>query len=159
MSRVALVTGGGRGIGLAIARRLLADGYRVAVTYRSSPPPEEPGMLAVACDVTDTEQVDAAFDQIEAELGNVEVLVSNAGITADMLVLRMSDDDFARVIDTNLAGAVLVMCYTIPELVLLAWLFNWRVPSTTAWVFLILGGLVACAYNLFTCDWLAEKVA
>ena len=61
--------------------------------------------------------------------------------------------------DTNLAGAVLVMCYTIPELILLAWLFDWRIPNVTAWVFLILGGLVAGAYNLFTCDWLAEKVA
>jgi hypothetical protein len=61
--------------------------------------------------------------------------------------------------DSNLAGAVLVMCYTIPELVLLAWLFNWHVPNTTAWVFLILGGLVAGVYNLLTCDWLAEKVA
>src|SRR5262249_31089395 len=61
--------------------------------------------------------------------------------------------------DTNLAGAVLVMCYTIPELILLAWLFDWRIPNVTAWVFLILGGLVAGAYNLFTCDWLAERVA
>jgi len=61
--------------------------------------------------------------------------------------------------DTNIAGAVLVMCYTIPELLLLAWLFKWHVPNVTAWVFLILGGLVAAAYNLFTCDWLAEKVA
>ena len=121
MSRVALVTGGGRGIGLAIARRLLADGYRVAVTYRSSPSPEEPGMLAVACDVTDTEQVDAAFDQIEAELGNVEVLVSNAGITADMLVLRMSDDDFARVIDTNLAGALRVSRRAVQRMMRARW--------------------------------------
>jgi beta-ketoacyl ACP reductase len=108
VSRVVLVTGGARGIGLATAERLAADGHRVAVTYRSAPPPPDAGLLAIACDVTDTEQVDAAFEKVEQELGNVEVVVSNAGITSDKLVLRMTDDDFARVLDTNLTGALRV---------------------------------------------------
>jgi NAD(P)-dependent dehydrogenase (short-subunit alcohol dehydrogenase family) len=105
-SRVVLVTGGSRGIGLATARAFVKNGDRVAVTYRSAPPPdaESEGLLAVPCDVTDPDQVESAFAAVEAELGNVEVLVSNAGITADMLVLRMSDADFARVVDANLTG-------------------------------------------------------
>lgn len=106
MSRTVLVTGGAKGIGLATARAFVKNGDRVAVTYRSAPPPPDQadGILAVPCDVTDPEQVDAAFATIEAELGPVEVLVSNAGITNDMLVLRMKDDDFDRVLDTNLTG-------------------------------------------------------
>ncbi len=104
MSRVVLVTGGSRGIGLATARALAADGHRVAVTYRSAPPLDAPELLAVRCDVTDTEQVDAAFGEIEATLGPVEILVANAGITHDTLVLRMSDRDFDEVVATNLAG-------------------------------------------------------
>ncbi len=101
--RSVLVTGGNRGIGRAIAERFLAQGDRVAVTSRSGDAPE--GALAVACDVTDTASVDAAFDQVEQAHGPVEVLVANAGITKDTLLLRMSDDDFASVVDTNLAGA------------------------------------------------------
>ena len=100
MSRVVLVTGGSRGIGLACAQRFAALGDRVAVTYHSSPPP--PGLFAVQCDVTSTASVDAAFAAVEAELGPVEVLVSNAGITNDGLLLRMSEADFDAVIATNL---------------------------------------------------------
>ncbi len=101
--RVALVTGGNRGIGLAVAQRLADQGYRVAVTYRSAPPDDD-RLLAVPCDVTDEAAVDAAFSRIEAELGPVEILVSNAGITKDGLVLRMSEDDFTSVIDANLTS-------------------------------------------------------
>lgn len=106
MSRVVLVTGGAKGIGLATARAFAAQGDRVAITYRSGPPEGDAaeGLLCVPCDVTDPQQVDAAFTAVETELGPVEVLVSNAGITADMLVLRMQDDDFERVVDANLTG-------------------------------------------------------
>jgi 3-oxoacyl-(acyl-carrier-protein) reductase len=108
LSRSVLVTGGNRGIGLAIARAFAEAGDKVAVTYRSGKPPVELidlGVLAVRCDITDTEQVDAAFSAVEAELGPVEVLVANAGITDDTLLLRMSEEQFERVIDTNLSGA------------------------------------------------------
>ena len=102
--RVVLVTGGSRGIGLACARRFAALGDHVAVTYHSSPPPD--GLFGVQCDVTDTAQVDAAFTAVEAEFGGpVEVLVSNAGVTRDGLLLRMSEDDFASVIDANLTAS------------------------------------------------------
>ncbi|MDH3753749.1 MAG: 3-oxoacyl-[acyl-carrier-protein] reductase [Acidimicrobiia bacterium] len=106
MARVALVTGGSRGIGLACARQLAEAGHRVAVTVRSEPPAELAalGVLAVPCDVTDSAQVDQAFSTIEAELDPVDILVSNAGITRDGLVLRMNDDDFSAVVDTNLTG-------------------------------------------------------
>jgi NAD(P)-dependent dehydrogenase (short-subunit alcohol dehydrogenase family) len=103
-ARVVLVTGGSRGIGLACAERFKALGDHVAVTYNSSPPP--PGFFGVQCDVTSNEQVDAAFTAIEAEFGGpVEVLVSNAGVTRDGLLLRMSEDDFASVIDANLTAS------------------------------------------------------
>jgi len=98
-----LVTGGNRGIGLAIARRFLAQGDRVAVTSRSGAGPD--GALAVHCDVTDAASVDAAFGQVEEAHGPVEVLVANAGITKDTLLLRMSDDDFTSVVETNLVGS------------------------------------------------------
>jgi 3-oxoacyl-[acyl-carrier protein] reductase len=102
--RVVLVTGGSRGIGLACAQRFRALGDHVAVTFNSSPPPDE--LFAVKCDVTDGAQVDAAFAAIEEEFGGpVEVLVSNAGITRDGLLLRMSEDDFGAVIDANLTAA------------------------------------------------------
>ncbi len=101
--RSVLVTGGNRGIGRAIAERFLAQGDTVAVTSRSGEAPD--GALAVPCDVTDSASVDAAFDRVEAEHGPVEVLVANAGITHDTLLLRMSDDDFTSVLDTNLTGA------------------------------------------------------
>jgi 3-oxoacyl-[acyl-carrier protein] reductase len=105
-SRVVLVTGGNRGIGLACAKAFAADGHRVAVTCRGDAPAEliEAGVLAVKCDVTDTGSVDAAFGEVESALGPVEVLVSNAGITRDMLVLRMSEEDFTSVLDANLTG-------------------------------------------------------
>jgi 3-oxoacyl-[acyl-carrier protein] reductase len=98
-----LVTGGNRGIGLAIARAFAADGDRVAVTHRGSGAPD--GLFGVECDVTSTEQVDAAFAAVEAEYGPVQVLVSNAGMTDDTLLLRMSETSFASVLDANLAGA------------------------------------------------------
>jgi 3-oxoacyl-[acyl-carrier protein] reductase len=106
-SRTVLVTGGNRGIGFAIAEEFLAAGHRVAVTARSGEGPE--GSLTVRADVTDAASVDAAFSQIEAELGPVEVVVANAGITRDTLLLRMSDEDFTEVIDTNLNGAFRVV--------------------------------------------------
>lgn len=98
-----LVTGGNRGIGLAIARAFATDGDRVAVTHRGSGAPD--GLFGVECDVTSTEQVDAAFSMIEDELGPVEVLISNAGITDDTLLLRMSEESFGQVVDANLTGA------------------------------------------------------
>lgn len=101
--RTVLVTGGSRGIGLACAQRFSALGDNVAVTYNSSPPPD--GFFGVQCDVTSTESVDAAFSAVEAEFGPVQVLVSNAGITKDTLLLRMSETDFATVIDANLTAA------------------------------------------------------
>jgi 3-oxoacyl-[acyl-carrier protein] reductase len=107
MSRVVLVTGGNRGIGLACALAFAADGHRVAVTCRGEAPAElvDAGILAVPCDVTDSATVDIAFATIEEKLGPVEILVANAGITRDGLVLRMSDGDFTDVIDANLTGA------------------------------------------------------
>ena len=103
MARSVLVTGGNRGIGLAVAQAFLAQGDRVAVTSRSGVAPD--GLFAVACDVTDAASVDAAFTAVEAEQGPVEVLVANAGITKDTLLLRMSEEDFISVLDTNLTGA------------------------------------------------------
>lgn len=102
--RIVLVTGGSRGIGLACAERFAEAGDSVAVTYNSSPPPE--GFFGVKCDVTSTEDVDAAFAAIEEHFGgSVEILVSNAGVTRDGLLLRMSEDDFTSVIDANLTGS------------------------------------------------------
>jgi NAD(P)-dependent dehydrogenase (short-subunit alcohol dehydrogenase family) len=103
VARSVLVTGGNRGIGLAIARAFLAAGDKVAVTHRGSGAPE--GLLGVRCDVTDADQVAAAFDEVEAAHGRVEVLVANAGITDDGLLLRMEEEQFDRVIDANLAGS------------------------------------------------------
>jgi NAD(P)-dependent dehydrogenase (short-subunit alcohol dehydrogenase family) len=103
MSRVVLITGGSRGIGLACAQRFAELGDRVAVTYNTSPPPG--GYFGVQCDVTSTESVDAAFTAVETEFGPVEILVSNAGITSDGLLLRMSDSSFTSVIDANLTAA------------------------------------------------------
>ena len=100
--RVVLVTGGGRGIGKAIAQTFAANGDKVAVTHRSEPVKE---FLSVPCDVTSSEAVDAAFDQVEAELGPVEILVSNAGANQDKLLLSMDEAYFARGVDTNLTGA------------------------------------------------------
>lgn len=111
MGRVVLVTGGNRGIGLAIAQAFVAQGDRVAITARSGELPEAlagSNVLVLQADVTDTASIDAAFDRIEAELGPVEIVVANAGITRDGLVMRMSDDDVDAVIDTNLVGALRV---------------------------------------------------
>jgi len=102
--RVVLVTGGARGIGLACARAFVAAGDKVAVTYRTKPP-EDDDVVAVSCDVTSTAEVDAAVDEVEDRLGKVQVVVANAGANRDGLVLRMSDDAFDEILDTNLAGA------------------------------------------------------
>ncbi len=101
--RTVLVTGGARGIGLACAQRFAALGDRVAVTYHSSAPPD--GLFGVQCDVTSASSVDAAFQSVEEQFGPVEVLVSNAGITKDGLLLRMGEEQFTSVVDTNLTAA------------------------------------------------------
>jgi NAD(P)-dependent dehydrogenase (short-subunit alcohol dehydrogenase family) len=103
VARTVLVTGGNRGIGLSIAQAFAKQGDRVAITHRGSGAPE--GLFGVQCDITDAAAVDAAFTEVEKELGPVEVLVANAGITDDTLLLRMSEEQFERVIDTNLSGA------------------------------------------------------
>jgi NAD(P)-dependent dehydrogenase (short-subunit alcohol dehydrogenase family) len=103
VARTVLVTGGNRGIGLAIAQAFAKQGDRVAVTHRGSGAPE--GLFGVECDITDSAAVDAAFATVERELGPVEVLVANAGITDDTLLLRMSEEQFTRVLDTNLTGS------------------------------------------------------
>lgn len=105
--RTVLITGGNRGIGYAIAEEFLALGHRVAVTARSGQGPD--GSLTVRADVRDAISIDEAFTAVEAELGPVEVLVANAGITRDTLLLRMTEDDFTSVIDTNLSGAFRVV--------------------------------------------------
>jgi 3-oxoacyl-[acyl-carrier protein] reductase len=109
--RVVLVTGGNRGIGLACAQAFEALGDRVAITYRTEP---VHGLTSVRCDVTSAEEVDAAFTDVENRLGRVEVLVANAGITKDNLLLRMSEDDFVSVVDTNLAGAFRAVKRAVP---------------------------------------------
>ncbi|MHB1612994.1 MAG: 3-oxoacyl-ACP reductase FabG [Actinomycetes bacterium] len=105
MGRSVLITGAGRGIGLATARAMVASGDQVTITYRSQPPPTEPGVLAVRADVTSVADVDAAFTAAEKAHGPVQVAVANAGVLRDQLLLRMTDEDFATVVDTNLAGA------------------------------------------------------
>jgi 3-oxoacyl-[acyl-carrier protein] reductase len=105
--RTVLVTGGNRGIGKAIAEEFVAQGHRVAVTVRSGEGPK--GTLSVIADVTDSASLDAAFATIEEKLGPVEILVANAGITRDMLLMRMSDEDFEDVLNTNLSGAFRVV--------------------------------------------------
>jgi 3-oxoacyl-[acyl-carrier protein] reductase len=112
LSRSVLVTGGNRGIGLAIARSFADAGDKVAITYRSGEPPAallNQGCLAVKCDITDPEQVEQAYKEIESEHGAVQVLVANAGVTRDQLLLRMSEDDFTSVLDTNLTGTFRVV--------------------------------------------------
>jgi 3-oxoacyl-[acyl-carrier protein] reductase len=105
--RTVLVTGGNRGIGFSIAEEFVSSGYRVAVTARSGSGPE--GSLTVRADVTDSESLDAAIAQVEAELGPIEVLVANAGITKDTLLMRMTDEEFESVVNTNLNGVFRVL--------------------------------------------------
>jgi 3-oxoacyl-[acyl-carrier protein] reductase len=105
--RTVLVTGGNRGIGYAIAEEFVALGHRVAVTARSGDGPA--GALTVRADVTDGDSLDAAFAEIEEKLGPIEVVVANAGVTRDTLLLRMSDEDFTTVVDTNLSGSFRVV--------------------------------------------------
>ena len=102
-SKVALITGGNRGIGLAIAEKLKSDGYQVVITHRSGSAPS--GIEGIVMDVTDSESVNAAVSHVEAKFGKIDVLIANAGIPKDGLVMRMSDADFNSVIDTNLNGA------------------------------------------------------
>lgn len=106
-ARVVLITGGNRGIGYAIAQEFIAAGHKVAVTVRTGSGPE--GSLSVVADVLDSDSLDAAIQEVESKLGPIEVLVANAGITKDTLLLRMSDEDFEQVIDTNLNGVFRVM--------------------------------------------------
>ena len=106
-ARTVLITGGNRGIGYSLAQEFIAQGHRVAVTARSGEGPE--GSLTVIADVTDSESIDRAFTEVEAALGPVEVLVANAGVTKDTLLLRMTEDDFTSVIDTNLSGSFRVI--------------------------------------------------
>ncbi len=114
VSRVVLITGGSRGIGLACAEKFAALGDKVAVTYNSSPPP--PQFFGVKCDVTNADEVDAAFTAVEEHFGPVEILVSNAGITKDTLLLRMSESDFSSVIDANLTAAFRVVKRATPKM-------------------------------------------
>jgi 3-oxoacyl-[acyl-carrier protein] reductase len=113
--RTVLVTGGNRGIGLAIAQTFAAAGHNVAITSRSGQGPE--GLFTVKADVTDSASIDAAVSQVEEHFGPVEVLVANAGITHDTLLLRMSEDDFTSVVDTNLAGAFRVVQRTVKGMI------------------------------------------
>ncbi|RKR86924.1 3-oxoacyl-[acyl-carrier-protein] reductase [Micromonospora pisi] len=118
MARTVLVTGGNRGIGLAIAQAFAKQGDRVAVTYRGTAPSD---FFGVQCDVTDAAAVDAAFAAVEAEFGPVEVLVANAGITKDTLLMRMSEEQFTDVIDTNLTGAFRVAKRAATKMVRARW--------------------------------------
>jgi 3-oxoacyl-[acyl-carrier protein] reductase len=111
--RVVLVTGGNRGIGRAVAAAFAAGGDQVAVTTRSG---EVEGFFSVPCDVTDTEAVDKAVGMVEGELGPVEVLVANAGINDDKLLLQMDEESFARVLDTNLVGTFRVVRRALPKM-------------------------------------------
>ena len=122
-SRVALVTGGARGIGLASALALRGAGHRVAVTYRNSAPDvaAEQGLMAVRCDVTATADVEAAFAAVEKSLGPVEIVVSNAGITRDNLLMRMSEEDFSVVLDTNLTGGYRVLRRAVRSMLRARW--------------------------------------
>jgi 3-oxoacyl-[acyl-carrier protein] reductase len=130
VTRSVLVTGGNRGIGLAIARSFADNGDKVAVTYRSGEPPA--GLFGVRCDVTDTASVERAFDEVRAQQGPVEVLVANAGITKDSLFLQMPEQDFADVINTNLMGVVRCAKAAVHDMVKARWGRMIFIGSTTA---------------------------
>jgi 3-oxoacyl-[acyl-carrier protein] reductase len=119
-TRTVLVTGGSKGIGLGCARAFAAAGHRVAVTS-SSTPVDEAGLLTVKCDVTDPDQVEAAVSQVEDQLGSVEVLVANAGITRDGLLVRMSEDDFEVVVSTNLTATWRLAKRVVPKMMKARW--------------------------------------
>ena len=112
--RVVFVSGGNRGIGLAVARAFDAAGDRVAVTYRKDP---VDGLFSVRCDVTSNDDVDAAFSAVEAELGPVEILVANAGTNRDQLLLQMGEEAFASVVDTNLVGTYRLAKRAVPKMI------------------------------------------
>lgn len=113
--RTVLITGGNRGIGYALAEEFIAQGHRVAVTARSGQGPE--GALTVTADVTDGNSLDKAFSEVETALGPIEILIANAGITKDTLIMRMSDDDFDSVVETNLGGTFKVVKRAIKGMV------------------------------------------
>lgn len=115
------MTGGSRGIGLACARHLAAAGHQVAIGSRSKPDEIDDGMLWVEVDITDRASVDSAFSTIEDQLGPVHVLVANAGITRDMLALRMTDEDFEAVIDANLTGTFRVAKRSLKAMMKARW--------------------------------------
>jgi 3-oxoacyl-[acyl-carrier protein] reductase len=120
VARTILVTGGSRGIGLASARAFAAGGHRVAVTTATTPV-DDPALLAVKCDVTDPDQVEAAVARVEEELGPVEVLVANAGINRDGLLVRMSEDDFTDVVATNLTATWRLCKRVVPKMMRARW--------------------------------------
>ncbi len=119
MSRSVLVTGGNRGIGLACARALAAEGNKVAITYRSGEPPA--GFFAVRCDVTDADQLKDAVDEVTRQQGAVEILVSNAGITRDQLLIGMPEEDFRAVMATNFEAAVALTRLVVPPMIKARW--------------------------------------
>ncbi len=129
MSRTVLITGGSRGIGLALARSFHGRGSRVAVTHRSAKPP--PDLLSVPCDVRDHESVEAAFAQVEAAYGPVEILVANAGVTDDAVMTQMTEERFTQVLDTNLVGAYRVARRAVPSMVRARWGRIVFISSTT----------------------------
>tara|TARA_B100000902_G_C27168480_1_gene842522 strand:+ start:337 stop:1047 length:711 start_codon:yes stop_codon:yes gene_type:complete len=114
-SRTVFITGGNRGIGFSMAERFVSEGHKVAVTARSGQGPA--GCLTVAADVTDASSLDRAISDVEAELGPIEILVANAGITRDTLLMRMSDEDFQTVVDTNLVGVFKVVKRSITSMI------------------------------------------
>jgi len=127
MTRTVLITGGNRGIGRSTALAFAERGYRVAVTYRSEPPDfssstsQPDGIFAVRCDVTSSDDVEEAFTKVETELGNVEILVSNAGVTADQLLLSMRDEAWTTVVDTNLTAAYRVARRATSKMIRARW--------------------------------------
>lgn len=130
MSRSVLVTGGNRGIGLAVARAFAEAGDKVAITYRSGEPPA--GFFAARCDVTDTQSLERAFAEVKSQQGPVEVLIANAGMTRDNLFMAMTEEDFAQVVDTNLMGTVRAAKCAIMDMVKARWGRMIFMGSTTA---------------------------